>query len=65
MDKVRENRLRRLARRQGLVLRKSRAGIGLDNFGKYRIVDFYRNWLVAGEKFDLSLDDVEAYLGGL
>jgi hypothetical protein len=62
-DKVWENRLRRQAARLGLALRKSRARrLHLSDYGKYRIVNPYRNWIVAGERFDLELADVEAIL---
>ena len=30
--------------------------------GGWQIVDAERNWLIAGERFDLSLDDVEQWL---
>jgi hypothetical protein len=62
-DKVHENRLRRKAARLGLALRKSRARrLHLNNRGMYRIVDPYRNFIIAGERFDLSLEEVEAIL---
>lgn len=62
-DKVYENRLRRKAARLGLALRKSRARrLYLNNQGGYRIVDPYHNFIVAGERFDLSLEEVEAFL---
>ena len=66
-EKVRENRLRRMADRQGLTLRKSgrRDPRALD-FGMYALVD-ERNNIVAGAasgRFDFTLDDVEAYLTG-
>ena len=60
----REARVRRRARKQGLALRKSRATIAhLDDHGEYRLVDSDRGFVVAGEKFDLTLDDVENWLG--
>jgi hypothetical protein len=65
-DKTRENRLRRLARRKGYVLRKDRARTRSGNHqGGYMIIEADRNVIVAGEKFDLSLDHVENYLGRL
>src|SRR2546423_11293348 len=58
-----ERRLRRLAAHQGLALQKSRSrNFTVDNYGGYRIVDSYRNWLVAGDRFDPTLDDVEGFL---
>ena len=56
MSKALENKLRReLYRKFGYTLRKSRIRIGPDNYGEYAIIDPDRNWLIAGEKFDLSL----------
>jgi hypothetical protein len=66
-EKIRENRLRRMAERQGLELRKSRRrdprALG---FGRWMIVDPYSNAVVVGAgptgEPDLDLDDVELYL---
>lgn len=65
-DKVRQNRLRRMAERQGLSLTKSRRRDpnALD-FGGYMLVDSATNTVVAGSvpvPFSLSLDEVEAWL---
>jgi hypothetical protein len=61
-EKVRENKLRRMAKRQGLQLVKSRLrdrrAIG---YGTYVLADD-RNRIVAGER--MSIDDVERYLTG-
>jgi len=61
-EKAREARLRRLARRGGYALHRSRAGFSLDNFGDYMIVDDSMNVIVAGDRFDLTLDDAEEWL---
>jgi hypothetical protein len=62
-EKGRENRLRRQAGRLGLVLRKSRARLwSLDNRGEYMVIDANSNFIVAGEKFDRSLDQVAKFL---
>ena len=54
---AREVRLRILASRQGLALRKSYACTPhVDGGGRYLIIDLERNWIVAGEGFDLELD---------
>ncbi len=64
-DKVRENRLRRMAIRQGLRLLKSRRrDERAVDYGGYMLVDD-RNFVVEGASsfaFSASLDDVEAYL---
>jgi hypothetical protein len=63
MDKVRENRLRRMAERQGLVLQKSRRRDprALD-YGVYRLIDVRRNVNVEPGGEGMSLDEVEAWL---
>jgi hypothetical protein len=43
---------RAAARRVGLAAHKSRATNG------YRLVDVDRNWIVAGENFELNAEDV-------
>jgi hypothetical protein len=66
-EKTRENRLRRMARRQGLDLQKShrRDPRALD-YGGYQLIDRGSNSLVLGELagngFSASLDDIEAFL---
>ncbi len=54
-----ERRLRYALRKQGYRLVKSRVkNWNINNWGGYMIVT-ENNWLVAGEKFNLSLADVE------
>ena len=62
-DKVRENALRRRARRLGLILRKSRARRwSMDNRGQYRLIDADRNLIVAGERFECDLAATAEFL---
>ncbi|MGH3380230.1 MAG: hypothetical protein ACRDP6_36405 [Actinoallomurus sp.] len=63
-DKVRENRLRRAAERQGYQLTKSRRrDPRAVDFGAYWIVDPNTNSIAAGDSnTGMSLDDVEAWL---
>ena len=65
-SKVREDRLRRMAQRQGLQLKKSRQrdprGLA---YGTYGLTDPYRNMWVACDLnggFGWSLDDIEDWL---
>jgi hypothetical protein len=61
----REARLRRRLHTQGFALRKSRIqpeNRGRNNQGGYMIVDPWLNAIVAGEHFDLLLDDVEEFV---
>ena len=58
----REEQLNDMAKRLGLVLIKSKAKKKLpDDHQQYRIVDV-SNVIQAGEKFDMSLDEVEKFL---
>ncbi|MGI8623105.1 MAG: hypothetical protein ACR2NB_06385 [Solirubrobacteraceae bacterium] len=63
-EKVRENRLRRMAARQGLALHKSRRrDPRAIDYGSYHLVDVQMNAVVTGN-FGLSLDEVEQFLTG-
>ena len=66
--KVRENRLRRMANRQGLALEKSRRrDKRAYDYGTYHLVDAATNTLTAyGHQsgYGLTLDEVEATLTG-
>jgi hypothetical protein len=56
-------RLRLLASRQGLAVRRSSGCTAKPRAdGGYLIIDLDRNWIVAGEGFNLDLDDVERFL---
>lgn len=58
----RENRVRRQLEKQGLVLRKSRVTLpSADDQGGYMIVDTQFNRIEAGERFDMTLEEVEAF----
>jgi hypothetical protein len=69
-DKVRENRLRRMAGRQGLRLVKSRRrDPRAIDYGLYTLVSDRTNTVVAGTERttgrpEFTLDDVEAWLTG-
>ena len=64
MDDTRsqEDRARRAAKRVGSQARKSRWRAGsIDNLGDFQIIDPKHNWIVAGEKFDFTADNVIAF----
>jgi hypothetical protein len=66
-EKVRENRLRRMAERQGLALQKSRRrDPRAMDYGMYMLVDPRSNHVVAGTEHtgrpNMSLDEVEEWL---
>ena len=51
-----------MAKSVGLVAIKSRRGIGsVENLGEFRIVDAILGTLEAGERFDLTAEEVIAY----
>ncbi|MDL4815972.1 hypothetical protein [Actinomadura opuntiae] len=61
-DKVRENRLRRMANRQGYALKKSgRRDPRAVDYGVYWVIDPNTNALLTDEK-GLSLDEIERWL---
>ena len=46
---------------QTLRARKSRWRVGtVDNYGEYALTDLHTNYIVAGERFNLSADEVIA-----
>ena len=65
-DKVRENRLRRAAQRQGLTLAKSRRrDPRATDYGTYMLVDQQTNAVVAHGMqlgYGLNLDEIESAL---
>ena len=57
-----ENRVRRLAAKHGYRVEVSRQPYQRDNGGQFQLIESDRSVVVLGEKFDASLDDIEAYL---
>lgn len=60
--KNREQQLRRALNKAGYSLHKSRKSFGADNLGDYMIVDICSRFVVAGSRYDLSLDEVSEWL---
>ena len=59
-EKLRENNVRRRLARQGYKLHKSRVrNTNGDNYGGYMIT--MNRWIETGERYDLSLEDVEKF----
>lgn len=66
VDKAREVKLRRWATRLGYALHKDRARLwSIDHHGGYRLASVHTNTIEAGERFDLTLDDIEHVLAGI
>jgi hypothetical protein len=62
IDSRLEARARRAAKRVGLYAKKSRWRLGsINNYGEFQIIDPYTNFIKAGEKFDLSAEEVIDY----
>lgn len=57
-----EAQARRAARRAGYVARKTRWRAGtIDNLGLFRLIDAFTNAIVAGERFDMTPQEVIEY----
>lgn len=61
-DKNREQGLRRALNKAGYSLHKSRSRISIDNLGRYMITLTENNAVVAGSRYELTLDDVQEWL---
>ncbi len=63
LEKAREQRLRRLAYKQGIRVEKSRIrNATYNNNGGYRLIDANRDILIDGLLYELTLADVESFL---
>ena len=58
---TKDSALRQAAIRKGYTLHKSRSQFSGDNYGGYMIVDL-NTCIVAGERFDLSPEQVRDFL---
>lgn len=62
-EKVRENRLRKMAKRQGYELQKSRRrDPRAIDYGGWMIVDPDSNGVVEGSNYSMDLDAIEEWL---
>jgi hypothetical protein len=64
MEKNQESRIRRLARRNGYVVRKSRARKyvpTMNNLGEFMLIEASRNFVVLGERFNATPEDIETF----
>ncbi|WP_374266730.1 hypothetical protein [Zoogloea sp.] len=60
--KALEQRARRKAKSVGLAAIKARKGVGsVDNLGGFRIIDAILGTIEAGERFELTAEEVIAY----
>jgi len=61
--KSRENKVRKQLQKQGFKLQKCRKNKDIYNIGQYRILDIHTNTIVTGANYDLTIDDVEKFVG--
>ena len=61
-NKSKENMIRRKFRNAGYVIKKRRREYGINNWGGYQVIDATLNAIVAGENFNLELEDLEVWL---
>lgn len=61
-EKQREDRARRRLRAQGLTVRKDRVRTwNCDHYGGYMVINAYTNYVEGGQRFDLTLEDLEQW----
>jgi len=60
-DKALEARARRAAHRAGLAVCKSRRIRSVDNYGEFMLYDPITNRVVAGERFNMTAEQVIDY----
>ncbi len=66
VDKAYENFYRRQAKRLNLLLEKSRARIwSIDNRQGWRITDVNSNTIIAGHKWDLTIEEAATVLNDI
>ncbi|MEI7296584.1 hypothetical protein WCQ02_30960 [Paraburkholderia tropica] len=56
-----ESKARRAAKRVGLNMTKSRRAESADNLGHFMLINSSANSIVAGEKYDMTAEQVIAY----
>ncbi len=61
---VNESTLRSKAKRKGYMLHKSRQLRSLDNLGGFMMMSLCTGYIVAGDRYYFSLEDVAAWLNG-
>ncbi len=59
-----ENKVRKLAKEAGYLLKKSRAAFSADNLGEYMLVENSTNAVICGSRYDATLEEIQEYLAG-
>ncbi len=65
VGKQHEDVIRRLAKRMGFAVLKSREAIHINNEGLFRLFDQRYNRVVLGIDFEATMEEIEEYLGNL
>ncbi len=61
--KSRDNKVRKAAKKQGFIVTRSRVkNTTCDNYGNYMIINESNNSIEYGEKFNLTLEEVENFI---
>ena len=61
-QEISESAVRRMARRRGYRMMKSRRGESVDNHGRFMLIN-PRNYIVLGARFDATVTEIRDYLG--
>jgi hypothetical protein len=59
---ISEAAIRARAKRAGYAVQKSRQFLHLNHNGQFRLVNAWTNSVVLGERFDATLEDIDAFL---
>jgi hypothetical protein len=57
-----QSHLRKLADREGYIIRRSRRRLGAENAGQFMVIDARTNGSVLGFRYDATLEDVREFL---
>jgi hypothetical protein len=59
--KALEHRIRYALRKDSRIFRKSGKQLSIDNQGGYMIINAEHNYTEAGERFDMTIDDLKGW----
>ena len=60
-----ERELRRVLQKAGYALHKSPRAVSPDNFGGYMIISLDSNYVAAGRRYELSVEEVQEWVNGM
>jgi hypothetical protein len=56
--------VRSRAKRAGYAVKKSRGMLSINNRGEFMLINANRNWIVLGQRFDATLNEIVDFLDG-